>query len=134
MKTTLFYVALFIGSLVAFNAHAYDRLYYNDAIEYVERQKLLNMLDDEEAEYCNNIIGVGQEAILMRDEGHNQVFVLEDLENSRKALEFEAGARMRQDVYIEMSRMVYTVFRYPNMDVEEYNQQFFAECIALGGY
>lgn len=132
MKTIIFCMALLFGSWMVV-ADAAPSFFYNSQAEaWVEQNQ--DRFAPESVARCMSFIGIGQKAIEMRDEGMTLKSAIADLNNSRKLVEKEKGARMLQPIYLEFSRMIYTVFRHPEMDLEQYNHQFFAECMALGGY
>lgn len=93
-----------------------------------------DLLPKEDVDYCNNIIRTGHEAIAMRDEGLTLEDTLADLDKSVEVQEKKHKTRLRREVYLELERMIRTVFRHPDMTIEEYNRQFFAECISVGRY
>lgn len=134
MKTKIFYVAVFVGSIFAFSTEASPLNYFYNTVaeKWVEQNR--ELFPEEAVNKCTNFIGVGREAILMRDEGISQESALLDLHNSVKVLEKEHSVHIPHYYYLELERMIRTVFRHPDMDVDQYNRQFFAECMAMGGY
>ena len=132
MKKIILGMALLVGSWTAVAAATPEFFYNSQAEAWVEQNR--DRFPTESVERCKRSIGVGQQAIKMRDEGMTLKSAIADLNNSRKVVEKEKGVRMSQPFYLELSRMIYTVFRHPKMDLEQYNRQFFAECMALGGY
>ncbi len=134
-KPLLWGIVAMIALGVASNVFArswvpYDGL--DQSIEYVERNR--SNLRPKDVEYCNGMINIGRLAILMRDEGLKLQDALDDLRNSHSSIKKKHGNTFEQSTYLEFERMIQTVFRHPKMDVEAYNQQFFAECITIGIY
>lgn len=134
MKTAIFYVLLFVGSIWAFNAEAYalDYVFNDEAERWVEENR--DDIAPKLVERCEGIIGVGYEAIAMRDEGLDLEVTLDDLHKSLKITEEELGGKIKIHLKLEMERMIRTVYRNPEMEVPDYNRRFFAECIMMEGY
>lgn len=132
MRTLIFYVILFVGSLLTFNAQAFEVTYLSDATRFVTNNK--DNYNKELVVSCMKSTTVGRLAILSRDDGLTEKTALEDLDNSIKTQEKIHGERLQQSTRLEFERMVRTVFRHPNMNEQEYNQQFFVECMYMRGY
>ncbi len=134
-KPLLWGIMVLVALGVASNVFARDWVSYDgldQSIEHVERNRA--NFRPENVEYCNEMINIGRLAIQMRDEGLTKQDALDDLHNSRSSIKKKHGDTFEQSIYLEFERMIQTVFRHPKMDVEAYNQQFFAECIVIGRY
>lgn len=134
-KPLLYCVIAMVALVFASNAFAGRNVDYAELTDdqaWVEQNK--DAFSTGQVQYCTKVIGIGQGAIIMRDEGLTLQHTLNDLDISLNALTKENGMRLDQHVYLELTRMIRTVYRHPKMDKSAYHKQFYAECMALGGY
>jgi len=126
-------LAAFLTMGLMTSAHAYTMFYLSDSIRWTQAHSHVGDFPKEQIDECNHVVATGATAFDLRDKGKTRSEALAELNASVETARSQ-GHHLLQATYLELSRMFYTVYRHPKMDLDHFYVQFFSECMSQGSF